>query len=396
MKNKPAAKRLEREFWTKAAVVIILIGIVAWFLFELNRSTPVVNPDEVYNFGYYRARVTAVLFDDASPHEEERFEGLRSGRQEIELELLNGPHKGETFQIENYLSPFANVDVTTGMTIIVRYQDYGNGNISVLVYNYNRAVIVGVLALILAVLLVVIGGKKGLMALLGLVFTLLCLWFLLIPLVMRGYNMLLTTIAIVAISTAVCLLMLAGFTRKAYSAILGCVMGVTVAGLFTWIASLITPLSGLNMLDAERLGYYATEGGMKVSGLFVCGVLIASLGAVMDVAMSISSAVNELVELNPELPTRQVFRSGMNIGKDAMGTMANTLILALIGSSLNTFILTHAYEIPFSQLFNSDFIVIELVQGIAGTIGIVLTVPFVAFISSQMMSTHGRKAAGSR
>ena len=109
------------------------------------------------------------------------------------------------------------------------------------------------------------------------------------------------------------------------------------------------------------------------------------MGAIMDVAMSIASAVYELRELNPDLPASRLFISGMNIGKDSMGTMSNTLILALIGSSLNTFILTQAYEIPFSQLLNTDFVVIELVQGIAGAIGIVLTVPFVALISAHLM-----------
>ena len=96
--------------------------------------------------------------------------------------------------------------------------------------------------------------------------------------------------------------------------------------------------------------------------------------------------------MNPALSAGRLFLSGMNVGKDTMGTMANTLILALIGSSLNTFILSNAYQIPFSQLINTDFIVIELTQGIAGTIGIVLTVPFVAFVSSRLMSSkkeHG-------
>ncbi len=196
--------------------------------------------------------------------------------------------------------------------MIARYQDYGGGNISVLIYNYNRATVVETLTFILVALLLAIGSKKDIASLIGLMFTLLCLWFLLIPLVMCGFNMLLTTIAIVSISTTASLLILHGFTRKALSAILGCITGVTAAGFFAWVASLATPLDGMNMLDAERLVYYATDGGMKVSGLLICGAPISSLGAVMDVAMSISSSVHEVHKLNPELSSKKLFFSGMN------------------------------------------------------------------------------------
>lgn len=368
----------------KAAVVVLLLGALGWLVLELNKPLPNSNVNYLSDYGYYKARVTAILYDDAEV-DNENAEGRRVGTQELEVQFINGPHKGETAKVNNYLTALGNIDAKVGMTVVLRYTDYGNGNISVLMYNYDRTgVLVGITVLFMA-LMIITGGKKGVLSLVGLLFTLLCLWFVLIPLMMRGYDMLLVTVAVASIAATASLLLLNGFTSKAFAAILSCVMGVTVAGLCTWLVGVITPLNGLNMEEAERLIFHATEHGMKISGLLVCGVLISSLGAIMDVAMSIASAVYELRELNPELSVSRLFTSGMNIGKDTMGTMSNTLILALIGSSLNTFILTHAYEIPFSQLLNTDFIVIELVQGIAGAIGIVLTVPFVAFISAQMM-----------
>ena len=108
-------------------------------------------------------------------------------------------------------------------------------------------------------------------------------------------------------------------------------------------------------------------------------------GAVMDVAMSISSACWELRELNPDLPRKALFRSGMNIGQDAMGTMANTLILAFAGSSLNTLLLFQIFDYPMIQIFNADSIAIEIIRGVAGTIGIILTVPLVALLSAEIM-----------
>ena len=108
-------------------------------------------------------------------------------------------------------------------------------------------------------------------------------------------------------------------------------------------------------------------------------------GAVMDVAMSISSSCSELAELNPDISRAQLWRSGMNIGRDAMGTMANTLILAFAGSGLNMLILFRLFDYPLIQVINADAMVIEFIQGVAGSVGIILTVPLVAFISSRIM-----------
>ena len=115
----------------------------------------------------------------------------------------------------------------------------------------------------------------------------------------------------------------------------------------------------------------------------MCGVLISALGAVMDVALGIASSVWELREQNPALSAKELFGSGMHIGRDAMGTMANTLILAFAGSSLNMLLLVQTYDIPFIQLINTDYICIEVIQSIAGAMGILLTVPIVAFISGR-------------
>ena len=189
-----------------------------------------------------------------------------------------------------------------------------------------------------------------------------------------------------AVTAAASLILLDGLTRKSLCAVLGCVGGVAAAGLCAGIVGTLTPLNGFNMSEAENLILYGAEKGLSISGLLVCGVLIAALGAVMDVAMSIASAVWELRERSPQLSARELFRSGMNIGRDAMGTMANTLILAFAGSSLNLLILVQVYDIPFLQLVNTDFICIEVLQSVAGSMGILLTVPLVAGISARLMA----------
>ena len=108
----------------------------------------------------------------------------------------------------------------------------------------------------------------------------------------------------------------------------------------------------------------------------------------MDVAMSIASAIAELHEVQPGLKTKDLFRSGMNIGRDAMGTMSNTLILAFAGNSFNMMLMIYSYGVSFQQLMNTDFMAIEVIRSVAGSIGIVCTVPFVAFIAAYV---YGRK-----
>ena len=124
---------------------------------------------------------------------------------------------------------------------------------------------------------------------------------------------------------------------------------------------------------------------MQIRGLLVSGILIASLGAVMDVAMSIASACSELREVDPDIGAGRLFRSGMNIGRDAMGTMANTLILAFAGAGLNMLLLFQVYGYPLIQIANSDAMAIELIQSVAGSVGIILTVPLVALFSARLM-----------
>lgn len=330
------------------------------------------------------AKVTDILADDAQP--EPWSGGLRLGSQEIEVEILSGPHRGAVLETINYLSAYANVDCELGTRVIVRldYDDQGEPYI-ISVPNYDRgSVLIGMLV-VFCLILVLVGGKKGIMALLGLAYTLAGIWFLLIPLLLRGAPPIPTSVAIAALTAAASLLMLTGFTRKTLVAALGCVCGVAVAGLFAWAVGQITPISGFNMSEAEDLVLRAYDSPLQIRGLLVSGILIASLGAVMDVAMSIASACNELREVEPSIQPGRVFRSGMNIGRDAMGTMANTLILAFAGASLNMLVLFQVYGYPMIQIINSDTMAIELIQSMAGSVGIILTVPMVALLSAKLL-----------
>ncbi len=336
------------------------------------------------------AKVTAILADNAQP--EPWSEGLRLGAQQLELEILRGPYKGTVLQAVNYLSAYANVDCQVGTRVIVRLDLDDTGNPYVLsIPNYDRGTVLLAMVGVFALILVLIGGKKGVMALLGLLYTLAGVWFLLIPMVLRGAPPIPSAVAVAALTAAASLLLLTGFSRKTLCAGLGCICGVAAAGLFAWIVGKLTPISGFNMGEAEDLVLRAGEQPLEIRGLLISGILIASLGAVMDVAMSISSACSELLALDPKITAGRLFRSGMNIGRDAMGTMANTLILAFAGASFNLLLLFQVYGYPMIQIFNSDAMAIELIQSISGSVGILLTVPLVSLFAALLLTRSSPK-----
>lgn len=372
-------------------IVGVLFAAAILFAVALNQAAEDEVPTSASQMVYEKAEVTAILSDDAEA-DYENAEGRRVGTQELEIRILTGTHKDEIMSLTNYMSALFNVDLEKGDNIIVRIMTDENGSYYASVFNYDRGMVIGGFVLIFFVLLAVLGGKKGIGALLGLLFTLACVWFILIPALIMGLPIIAVTVGIIIITSVCALILLNGISEKTWCAILGCVIGVITAGAIAALVGHITPINGFNMSEAENLILYGAEKGLKISGLLVCGVLISALGAVMDVALGIASSVNELSLQNHKAKAKELFRSGMNIGKDAMGTMANTLILAFAGSSLNMLILVQTYDIPFRQLINTDYICIEIIQSISGAMGILLTVPIVAFISARLMTREKKRS----
>lgn len=369
-----------------AAAAVILICAGLW----LNRQEDSETASSASRLVYEPAKVTTVLEDNAEP-DFDNAEGRRVGDQELEIEILSGAHKGEIMTVTNYMSALFNVDVQKGDRIIVRIMADEDGSYYASVFNYDRGSVMGVFLLIFFALLVFLGRKKGIGALAGLVFTLCTIWFILIPALIRGAPSIPLTILITAVTAVVSLIFLNGYSKKTFCAVLGCIGGVVAAGVSAGIVGTLTPMNGFNMQEAENLILYGADKGLTVSGLLVCGVLISALGAVMDVSLGIVSSMWEVRIQNPAIEAKGLFRSGMQVGRDAMGTMANTLILAFAGSSLNMMILVQTYEIPFLQLINTDYICLEILQSISGSMGILLTVPLVTFISAQVMTRRGKR-----
>lgn len=369
--------RLRRRLPDLAMLAFLLLFALALIL--LNRSVQKIPllPEDGSTFE--KGTVVALLEDDLAD----------GGGQVVQVLLRSGAHRGETVTADNSASYLYGAACRVGTRVVVQLGEYG-GALTASVYNYDRGGVLWALVGLFLAVLCAIGGKRGLKSAVGLIFTFLCVLFLYLPLLYLGVSPFWAAVAVVALTTLVTLYLIGGPTRKSLCAILGTVAGVVAAGGIAALFGALGRISGYNVSDIETMIVIGQNSRLQIGGVLFSGILIASLGAVMDVAMSISSTASELIAQTPSLTRRQLFRSGINVGRDMMGTMSNTLILAFTGGSVNTLLVIYAYDMPYLQVINMYAIGIEILQGLAGTLGVILTVPVVAALSA---CAFGRREA---
>ena len=329
---------------------------------------------------YEKARVISVIKENL---EKEQISNRRySGIQDLEVELLTGELKGEKAEVTNYITQKHNVVAKEGKEIMVCVDRPSEDFYKVSIYNYSRNNHIYIIVIVFFVIMVLIGRGKGFRSMIGLLFTFYSIIFFMIPFIYRGYSPIILSIIVSIISTIVTLFLLNGWSRKTIVATLATCVGVIISGVIIYLISNLLNISGFNLDEAESLILIAQNTGLKIRDILFSGILISSLGAVMDVAMSIASSIYEINELNRDLDMKTIFNSGINIGRDMIGTMSNTLILAFAGTSLSTMLALYSYNTQFNQLMSSDFIAIEFAQSISGSIGIILAVPITSVISA--------------
>ena len=377
-----------KDLFFKKNLTKLLVGLISAALFAgavawANSGRPQNVITDSTGIEYETARVDDILADNTVA--DDSIEGRLRGSKVMQVELLTGRYAGEFVEVTNYFSAMYSVDVKVGDTICVRVDTTDVGEFSVSVYNYHRAPLLAAFIGVFALSLILIGGWQGLRAFGGLVFTFVAIVYLLLPLVLRGWPPVPLTIAVVGVTSTVCFYLLGGWQPKMVGAALGCLCGVAGAALLGQWAIDLVHVTAYQMSEAEGLILARGDTGLKLNGLLLSGILIAAEGAVMDTAMSIASAMAELKDKRPDIGKKELFLSGMQVGRDATGTMANTLVLAFTGSGLNMLVLLYSYRIPFNQLVNTDFVAVEIVQGVAGSMGIILTVPCVAAVTAWLL-----------
>ncbi|MBQ6235952.1 MAG: YibE/F family protein [Clostridia bacterium] len=347
--------------------------------------------DALRSTSYAYATVLEVLSDDS--HEDETTENVHVGSQTLLIEITTGEYKGRQLEITNYMSKLFDKHAKKGTSLLVyllatrKTAADTEPALSVSVMNYNRQWLLFGLVAVFLLVTVLVGGKVGFRSILGLGLTLAAVVFLLVPALLKGFYAIPLTLILCVLMTIVCFLLLDGLSRKTVSAILGTVAGFTVACLFAILASRLAHLDGLeyNVAETDTLIQAKYQGTLiNIRGLFVSGIIISALGAVMDVAMSISSSINELKTVNSSMGFSALFKSGMRIGRDAVGTMTNTLILAFTGGALVNLLLIKYYNWDWKAILSGDYITHEVITGISGSIGLILAVPLTALIAAAL------------
>lgn len=325
-----------------------------------------------------QAVVTEVITDNLQE------DGSRMGNQEVNVRFLTGKRKGQEVEAVSANGNLYGATCYVGMKVITLTNQSGDVTITS-VYSFNRGPLVIGFVVFFFLLITLVGGKNGLKAVLGLVIAFILIFFFLFPAIYRGMSPITAAIITVILTTILTIFILAGYSKKTYAAILGTVSGVLISGIAAWGFGKISHISGYNVSNIDTLISIANLTNIKVGDLLFAGILISSLGAVMDVGLSIASTIVEIHDANPNLNRKELFRRGMNVGKDMMGTMANTLILAFAGGSLSELMLDYTYDLPYLQLINSYTIGIEVMQSVAGSIGIILTVPLVSLFAAVLV-----------
>ena len=369
-------------------LIFFITSLLFYYFVIYNRDSSVDNKE----ITYVRARVLEVIDSDLT--EEGKIPGVYIGTQELKIEILSGKFKGQILTLTNsrlHGDLVYDVVAEDGMDIVLAVKEREGQSPSIGVDTYARDKVLYILIFLFIFVLIVVGRIKGLMALISLVITGLLIAFFMLPLMFKGHSPILLAVITATIVIFLSLMLIGGFNKKSLAAIIGTSAGVIIAGIISLISGKLAHLTGITGEASEQLIYIVSSFPINIKGIMFAGIIISSLGAVMDVGMSIASVVFEIHNKAPELSKAELFKSGMNVGKDIIGTMANTLILAFAGGSLCVMILLMAYNMPYFRIINLNTVSTEIIQGLSGTIGLVLTVPITSIVSALFISNSYRK-----
>lgn len=363
------------SYFIRWGIPILILIVYSVFVVWLFLSTGRISLTETRGQTFEKGVVTEILSDNIQE------DGTRVGEQMVVVRVTSGVRKGQEIEMTSSAGYLFGAPCEIGMKVIVMQSVTGDSTVSS-VYSQDRGNTIIIFGLLYLALIVLVGGRKGAKAALGLVFTFFTVIFLLIPLIYRGVQPLTASIIVCAAATLITMYFIGGPTKKTLVATAGTVIGCICAGLMARFFGFCTGLSGWNVSDIESLLDLWYTSDIQVGGLLFAGILISALGATMDVAMSTSSAMEEIVRQNPSISQGELFRAGLRVGRDMMGTDSNTLILAFVGTSLSSLLLDYAYKLPYLQVINSRNIGLDICEGLSGSFGVILCVPFTVLIAS--------------
>ncbi|SDY31456.1 YibE/F family protein [Tindallia californiensis] len=307
--------------------------------------------------------------------------------QVVMIEIDRGSLQGKVEVVENHLSdhPVYDIPVEPGDRVMLMKETLEDGTYELHITEYIRDRSIIMLLMLFVLLLLLIGRSKGAKTLLTLALTFFMIVQVMLPGMLKGYSPILLTIVSSLVITIATITIINGINGKSIAAILGIIGGLLVAGMVMFWAGSQVKLTGLSSEEATMLMYIPQAVQFDFRDLLFAGIIMGALGAVMDVGISVASAMEEVRRANPEIAVKELVKSGMNVGQDIMGTMSNTLILAYTGAALPLLLLFMAYDASVVDIINLDIIATEIVRALSGSIGLVLTVPLTAVASAILL-----------
>ncbi len=376
-----------KEATTRERIIITVVIVISFLLIYFGnqivmRDVAFFNSDNDLIVG--KAEVTGVLNDTPNEYNTILFECL----------VIEGEKAGQTIVAAQAVEPVAGdtiKQVEKGDVIFLGDASGFEAGADWFFYEYERSGGVLWLGIAFGVLLIIFGRSKGFRTIISLLYTCVTIFFVFIPAILAGYNVYLSAIMTCIFITATTLLIVQGPNSKTLAAGFGCIGGLFVVSLITVGMSQILKLSGLVDQESYFLLYLDTAEPINLRAIVFASITIGAAGAILDIAVDISASLSEVHRHAPNLSLWQTVKSGITIGQDIVGSMANTLILAYIGSSLSLILLLLVHSGSPEDLLNSELITIEILQALAGSIGILFAIPLTAFSCGILYNRPHRK-----
>lgn len=312
---------------------------------------------------------------------------VRSGEQECEVSILNGKFKGKTVWGTNQLQGSLESDkIFQSGDIAFATIDYqGDEILYVNMVDHYRIQVELILAVIFVIFLVIFAGKTGLRAILSFGLTILCIWKVLVPCYLNGKNPIYIGLLLTIFLIVVIISLVYGFERRTAAAALGSLLGVLVTCILGVLFTDVFKIHGAVMSYSESL-LYSGFAHLNLTQIFMASIFIGSSGAMMDLAVDITSAIHEVVLNCPEISKKDAIKSGMNVGRAAMGTMTTTLLFAYSGGYIALLMVFMAQGTPMLHILNYKYVAAEILHTVVGSFGLVTVAPFTAIVAGCLLT----------
>lgn len=375
--NQLMISKIQEETLKKLINIALILILIAIYIFYKNVDFGEVRWDNK-NVHYVKAKVLEVLEEDLS----KKYNYLNVGSQKLRVKILEGKEAGKEKIIDNTLFNTSSILAKSGTRIILLIDSPEGVEPYYTVYNYDRSIVIAIYIALFILLLYAVGKKNGLKSALALIISIYIIALYMLPSIYIGRPIILVTLVTILLASIYSAVIIFGYSLIGLVNIISILISFIIVAVLSYLVSLTSHLSGFVDPNAEGLFYIVEKTGMQLQYLFFAGIAISTYGAAKDVSVSISSALLEIKTLNKNMGSKDLFKSGMNIGKDIIATMVDTLIFAFIGSSLTTVLSLMSYGVQFNQLIISNFFSMELANGLIATSVVVMMVPISAYISS--------------